>query len=80
MSSTNSSGRLHIAFKIIFKAFDVKAASVKTGRDIGSFSNISLTECQEALSERQFGKQMRDTYFVWSWHSRTKRWYWSLNV
>ncbi len=30
---------------------------VKTGRDNGSFSNISLTECQEALSERQFGKQ-----------------------
>ncbi len=27
---------------------------------------ISLTECQEALSERQFGKQTRDTYFVWS--------------
>ncbi len=27
---------------------------------------ISLTECQEALSERQFGKQTHDTYFVWS--------------
>ncbi len=27
---------------------------------------ISLTECREALSERQFGKQTRDTYFVWS--------------
>ncbi len=30
---------------------------------------ISLTQCQEALSERQFWKQMRDTYFVWSWCS-----------
>ncbi len=30
---------------------------MKTGRYNGSFSNISLTECQEALSERQFGKQ-----------------------
>ncbi len=28
----------------------VKAASVKTGRDDGSFSKISLTECQDALS------------------------------
>ncbi len=25
---------------------------------------ISLTECQESLSERQFGKQTHDTYFV----------------
>ncbi len=41
---------------------------------------ISLTECQEALSERQFGKQTHDTYFVWSWRSRTKRWYWFLNI
>ncbi len=31
-------------------------------RDNGSFSIISLTECQEALSERQYVKQMRDTY------------------
>ncbi len=36
---------------------------MKTGRDNGSFSNISLTECQEAISEMQFGKQnmKRDT-------------------
>ncbi len=27
---------------------------------------ISLTEWQEALSERQFGKQTHDTYFGWS--------------
>ncbi len=35
-----------------------------------------------SLSERQFGKQImtRDTYFVWSWRSRTKHWYWSLNI
>ncbi len=31
---------------------------MKTGRDNGSFSNISLTECREALSERQFGKSI----------------------
>ncbi len=36
---------------------------MKTGRDDGSFSIIGLTECQEDLSERQFGQQMRDTYF-----------------
>ncbi len=42
----------------------MKAAPLNTGRDNGSFSIISLTECQEALSERQFGKQTRDTYFV----------------
>ncbi len=35
----------------------ILAASGKTGRDNGSFSKISLTECQEALSERPFGKQ-----------------------
>ncbi len=58
----------------------MKAAPLKTDRDDGSFSIISLTECQEALSEGQFGKQTRDTYFVWSWRSRTKRWYWSLQV
>ncbi len=29
--------------------------------DNGSFSIISLTECQEALSEGQFVKQTRDT-------------------
>jgi len=43
-----------------------------------------LTECQEALSERQFGKQTCDTYFVWSWRSHTKRWYrflhWTLMI
>ncbi len=49
----------------------MKTATVKTDRDNGSFSIISLTECQEALSEGQFGKQTRDTYFVWSWRSRT---------
>ncbi len=41
---------------------------------------ISLTECQEALSERQFGKQTHDTYFVWSWHSHTKRVYGTLLI
>ncbi len=49
----------------------MKAASVKTGRGNGSFSSIRLTECQEALSERQFGKQNM-TCFVWSWRSCTK--------
>lgn len=39
----------------------MKAAPVKTGRDDSSFSIISLTECQEALSEGQFGKQTHDT-------------------
>ncbi len=58
----------------------MKTAPVKTNGDNGNFSIISLTEYQEALSEGQFGKQMRDTYFVWSWHSRTKRWYWSIHV
>ncbi len=38
---------------------------------------ISLTEWQEALSERQ---QTHDTYFVWSWRLRTKHWYWFLNI
>ncbi len=37
----------------------MKTAPVKT--DNGSFSIISLTECQEALSEKQFVKQKRDT-------------------
>ncbi len=32
------------------------------------------------LSERQFGKQTRDSYFVWSWRSHTKHWYWFLLV
>ncbi len=36
----------------------MKTAPVKT--DNGSFNIISFTECQEALSERQFGKQTRD--------------------
>ncbi len=40
----------------------MKSAPVKTDRDNGSFIIISLTECQEALSERQFGKQKHDTY------------------
>ncbi len=37
----------------------MKTAPVKTERDNGSFSIISLTECLEALSEGQFGKQTR---------------------
>ncbi len=41
----------------------MKAASVKIGRDDGSFSNISLTECQEALSERQFENKIWSAYF-----------------
>ncbi len=36
--------------------------------------------CQEALSERQFGKQTLDTYFDWSFELCTKRCYWSLNI
>ncbi len=50
----------------------MKTAPVKTNRDNGSFSIISLTECKEALSEGQFGKQTCDTYFVWSWRSHKK--------
>ncbi len=67
-------------FQKHFLAFEVKSASVITGQDNGSLSIISLTECQEALSERQFGKQMRDTYFFWSWHPCTKCWNWSINI
>ncbi len=47
--------------------------------------NTTFTEAIVALAslalqsakkpEGQFGKQKRDTYFVWSWCSRTKRWY-----
>ncbi len=85
MSSTNSNDRLtllsYATFNHHIPIHDHSwAAPVKTGRDDGSFSIISLTECQEALSEGQFGKQTRDTYFVWSRHSRTKCWYWSLHV
>ncbi len=47
-----------------------------TSENRHSFSNTNLTECQEALSERQFGKQMCDTYFVCSWRLRMKRWHW----
>ncbi len=54
--------------------------STSENRDSVSFSIISLTECQEALSERQFVKQTGGTYFVWSWYSRMKRWYWFLHV
>ncbi len=39
----------------------MKTAPVKTDRDNGSFSIISFTKCQEALSERQFGKQTHHT-------------------
>ncbi len=37
----------------------MKTAPLKTDRDNGGFSIISLTECQEALSEGQFVKQKR---------------------
>ncbi len=37
----------------------MKAAPLKTYRDNGGFSIISLTECIEALSEGQFVKQKR---------------------
>ncbi len=36
---------------------------METGRDNDSLA-VSLTECQEALSEWRFGKQTCDTYFV----------------
>ncbi len=58
----------HIAFICNFQLLHsyspsfMKTAPVKT--DNGSFSIISLTECQEALSEGQFGKQKCDIYFV----------------
>ncbi len=38
----------------------MKTTSVKTDRDDGSFSIISRTECQEAVSEGQCVKQTRD--------------------
>ncbi len=53
---------------------------ISENRDNGSFSIISLTEVGEALSEGQFVKQTCDTYFVWSWRSGTKLWYWFLHV
>ncbi len=37
----------------------MKAAPLRTDRDNGGFSIISLIECIEALSEGQFGKQKR---------------------
>ncbi len=49
----------------------MKTVSVKTEIDTGSFSIISLTECQEALSEGQFVKQMRDTLSGADVHARS---------
>ncbi len=43
-------------------------------------SSDRLTEGREALSEGQFVKQTHDTYFVCSWCSQMKRWYWFLHV
>ncbi len=73
MSSTNSSSNsskvidslcFHMQLLTIpYSRSFMKSAPVKTDRDNGSFIIISLTECQEALSERQFGKQKHDTYF-----------------
>ncbi len=67
MSSTNSSNRLTLLSYATFNhhipihdSF-MKTAPVKTDRDNGSFSIISLTECQKDLSEGQFGKQTCDT-------------------
>ncbi len=50
-------------FKIILIALE---DSISENTETMIALAISLTECQEALSEGQFGKQMRDTYFVWS--------------
>ncbi len=86
MSSTNSSDRLTLlSFATFNHHIPIHDHSWRQhqwiqAEDNGSFSIISLTECQEALSERQFGKQTRDTYFVLSWRSHTKRWYWFLQV
>ncbi len=69
----------HIAFicKFLLPHSYSWSAPVRTDWDNGSFSIISLTSCQEALSEGQFVKQTHNTYFVWSWCPHTKRWYWS---
>ncbi len=37
---------------------------MKISRDNGSFSNISLTECQDTLLEKEFGKQNKTSMFV----------------
>ncbi len=54
MSSTNSNDRLpllsYATFNYHVPIYDHSwRAPVKTGRDDGSFSIISFTECQEAL-------------------------------
>ncbi len=77
MSWTTSSDRLTLLLYATFKYhIPIHDRSWRPHQwkqtDNGSFSIISLTECQEALSEGQFGKQTRDTYFVWSWRLRKK--------
>ncbi len=82
INTTNSSNRLTLLSFTMFKHHNpVHDHSCRQHQwDDGSFSIISLTECQEALSEGQCVKQTRDTYFVWSWRSHTKRWYWALHI
>ncbi len=73
MSLTNWCDRLtllsYATFNYHSPIHDHSWRPVKTDRDDGSFSIISLTDCQETLSEGQFGKQTPGTYFVWSWRS-----------
>ncbi len=42
---------------------------------IVALASLALQSAKKLFQEGQFGKQKRDTYFVWSWCSRTKRWY-----
>ncbi len=51
----------------------MKTAPLRTNRDDGSFSIISLTECQEALSESNLENNTRETYFVWSWRQSRRQ-------
>ncbi len=85
MSSTNSSDRLTLLSYASFNHhIPIHDHSWRQHQWIQAETMVALAslalQSVKPLSERQFGKQTRDTYFVWSWRSRTKLWYWSLHV
>ncbi len=83
MSSTNSSNRLALlSYALLTTTFLFtiihEDSTSDTDRDDGSFSIISFSA--KKLFQKGNLETTRDTYFVWSWHSRQMLVDWSLHV
>ncbi len=86
MSSTNSSDRLTLRsyatfnYHIPIHDHSWRQHQWKQTETMVALASLALQSAKKIFQKSNLEKKKHDTYFVWSWCSCTKRWYWSLHI